>query len=93
MTEKNNSFFNGLWRWFPIIILITGGFMASNRIDSTALELKDCIDQKVDKTLYDQEIKTRDEQYNRILKKLDQIEQKIDGRIKANSNRPGIPGD
>lgn len=66
--------------------------MASNRIDSTALELKDCIDQKVDKTLYDQEIKTRDEQYNRILKKLDQIERKLDGRIKANSNSPGIPG-
>lgn len=74
------------------MILLTGGFFANNRITTATVELKNCLDQKVDKTLYDQEIKTRDEQYNRILKALDKIESKLDGRITPNSDGPGIPG-
>lgn len=80
MNEKNNNFFNGLWRWIPIVILVTGGFMASNRIDSATIELKKCLDLKADQAMFDREVKIRDQQYERILQLLDQIESKLDER-------------
>lgn len=92
MNGKNNKFSNGLWKAAPILILVTGGFFASNRIDTATAELKKCLDRKVDKNLYDQETKTRDEQYERIIRSLERIESRFNGRVNANSDGFEISG-
>lgn len=80
MNEKKNNFSNGLFKWLPIIILLTGGLFASSRIDSACQEIKKELDQKVSKELYQAQLEN-------INKTLERIESKIDERFKAYRNR------
>lgn len=79
MTEKKNNFFNGFYKWLPIIILLTGGLFASHRIDTACKEFEKELEKKVSKELYQAQL-------DHIYKALERIERKLDERAKADRN-------
>lgn len=78
--EKNSRFFDRLFKWLPIIILLTGGLFASNRIDTACQEVEKKLERKVSKEVYQVELQN-------IYKALERIESKLDERIKADRSR------
>ena len=83
-----NFFKNGIATWIPIVILLTGGLFAANKIQQTQIELTAAIEKKLDCEIYDREQQLKDKSIERMQQQLDRIEAKID-ELRRESNPPG----
>lgn len=84
---------NNIVAWIPIVIMLTGGLFATNRISMIQCEITAAIEKKLDKEIYDRECKLRDERYERILQHLKQIEAKLDYLSRPNPQSAANAGD